>query len=134
MPFCCVGETLNFSSGLILVEWGVEPKFSDDKVVMDVFGHVFKQFWGEGTREPHWLECRTGWPTCLSFLGKGNPRTSPWQVTMVPCDLGVAPLGSAVFGNDDVARVGRNVARVGWSVIDLCRGRDVSFWGLHLPE
>ena len=75
-------------------------------------------------------------------------------MTMVPCDLGVAPLGSAVFRSDNVARVGqdvaregwnsarvgrnvarvgRNVARVGWSLVDLCRARDVNFWGCANP-
>ena len=53
LPVCYVGETLSFSSGLILVEWGVVPKFSDDEIVMNVLGQEIKQFWGEETREPH---------------------------------------------------------------------------------
>ena len=136
--FCCVGDTLNFSRGLILAESSVVPKFSDDEIVMNVFGHVIDQFWGEETREPHLLECGTRWLTCPSVLGRGDLRTTPWQVVMVPCDLGVAPSRSAVFSDNDVARVGRNVARVGrnvarvgWSLVDLCRvtDKDVHFWG-----
>ena len=51
--FCCVGDTLNFSRGLILAESSVVPKCSDGEIVMNVFGHVIDQFWGEETQEPH---------------------------------------------------------------------------------